>query len=81
MATGRFKPTEKEIKDFLKEFGFTQKEVKEKEGFSGGSCAVSEMAINFGYVFLPKRKKWINKNNSFYSDTDELIVKHLRTKE
>ena len=78
MATKKFKPTEQEIKGFLKKFGFTQKQVKETEGFKGSTCAVSEMAINFGYVWLPKSKKWIQKNNSFYSDTDELIVEYLR---
>ena len=77
----KFKPKEEDIKKFVEEFGFTQKEIKETEGFKGGNCAVIEMAINFGYVWIEKYKVWIRKNNAFYSDYDELIVEYLRENE
>jgi len=71
---------EDEVKRFIKEFGFSQKEVKDSEGFSGGSCAVSEMAINFGYVWVDKFRKWIKKNHMMYDLRDEEVVDYIREK-
>ena len=69
-----------EVKRFIGEFGMSQKEVKEAEGFRGSSCAVSEMAINFGYVWIDKFKKWLNKNNSCYDIRDEEVLNYIRKK-
>lgn len=71
---------EDEVKRFIKEFGFSQKEVKESEGLSGGSCAVSEMAINFGYVWVDKFRKWIKKDHMMYDLRDEEVVDYIREK-
>ena len=78
MKTKKFKPTEKEIKDFLEKYSYSQKEVKNTEGFGGSPCAVSEMAINFGYVWLFEYHKWIKKDNASYTNNDEKIVEYLR---
>lgn len=69
-----------EVKAFIQKWGSSQKEVKEVEGFSGSSSAVSEMAINFGYVWVEKFRKWINKNNSFYDQRDEEVLSYIREK-
>lgn len=72
--------TEDEIKRFMKEFGTSQTKLKEIEGLRGDSCAVSEMLINFGYVWVDKFKKWVNKNNSNYDERDEVVLNFIRQK-
>ncbi len=67
-----------EVKRFIGEYGISQKEVKDVEGFKGSSCAVSEMAVNFGYVWIEKFKKWVNKNNSSYDVRDEEVLTYIR---
>ena len=69
---------EVEVKRFMEEFGLKQKEVKDLEGFNGGTLAVSEMCINFGYVWVDKFQKWINKNNSSYDLRDDEVVNYIR---
>ena len=69
-----------EVKRFVEEYGLSQSAVKQLEGFKGGSSAVSEMAVNFGYVWATKFKKWINKNNSNYDERDEVVLDYIRTK-
>jgi len=69
---------EDEIKRFVKEHGMSQTAVKRLEGFKGGTDAVSEMAINFGYVWIEKSKKWINKNNSNFDERDEVVLNYIR---
>ena len=69
-----------EVKRFMKEWGSSQKEVKAVEGFSGSTSAVSEMAINFGYVWVDKFRKWVNKNNSSYDQRDEEVLSYIREK-
>ena len=71
---------EDEVKRFIKEFGFSQKEVKDSEVFRGSSCAVSEMAINFGYVWVDKFRKWIKKDHMMYDLRDEEVVDYIREK-
>ena len=71
-------PTEQEIKDFLEEYGFTQADVKRLEGFKGGTDAVAEMCINFGYFWIATEKVWVNKNNSLYTAREEEIVEYLK---
>lgn len=71
---------EDEVKRFIGEFGYKQKEVKDLEGFGGGTLAVSEMCINFGYVWIDKFKKWVNKNNSSYDLRDEQVLDYIREK-
>lgn len=68
-----------EVKRFMDEHGLKQKEVKDIEGFHGGTVAVSEMAINFGYVWVEKFKKWVNKNNSNYDERDEVVLNYIRS--
>lgn len=69
-----------EVKRFMKEWGSSQKEVKDVEGFSGSASAVSEMAINFGYVWVEKFRKWVNKDNSSYDQRDEEVLSYIREK-
>ena len=69
-----------EVKRFMKQWGSSQKEVKAVEGFAGSASAVSEMAINFGYVWVEKFRKWVNKNNSFYDQRDEEVLSYIREK-
>lgn len=69
-----------EVKRFMKQWGSSQKEVKDLEGFSGSALAVSEMAINFGYVWVEKFRKWVNKDNSSYDQRDEEVLSYIREK-
>lgn len=69
-----------EVKRFMKQWGSSQKEVKDVEGFSGSASAVSEMAINFGYVWVEKFRKWVNKDNSSYDQRDEEVLSYIREK-
>jgi hypothetical protein len=71
---------ENEVKRFIKEFGYTHKEAKNLEGFSGGASAESECLINVGYVWVDKFRKWINKNNSSYDLRDGEVVDYIRKK-
>lgn len=68
------------VKQFIEDFGMKQKEVKESEGFNGSSSAVSEMAINFGYFWVDKFKRWVNKDNSSYNERDEEVLDYIREK-
>jgi len=72
--------TEDEIKRFMKEYGMSQTAVKHLEGFNGSSSAVSEMCINFGYVWIDKFKKWVNKDNSNFDERDEVVLNLIREK-
>lgn len=69
---------QKEAKRFVKEWGQTQKEVKEVNGFRGSSLAVSEMAINFGYIWVDNFKKWIYKDNSNFDERDEIVLDYIK---
>lgn len=69
-----------EVKRFVKAWGQSQKEVKELEDIHGNACAVSEMAINFGYVWVDKFKKWIKKNHMLYDQRDEVVLGYIREK-
>lgn len=71
---------EVEVKQFVKVWGQSQTDLKSLEGLKGDSCAVSEMLINFGYVWVEKYKKWFAKNNSSYTKREETILAYIRKK-
>jgi hypothetical protein len=67
----------KSEKEFVKEFGFSQTDLKSSEGLRGHSSVVSECLVNLGYIYLFKYRKWFDKNDS-YTEEDEQILKKLR---
>lgn len=64
------------IKKFIKEFGLTDAKASKITDLDRDD-SFSEMMINFGYTWLPNYKRWVDKNNSSYSDCDIMILDHL----
>ena len=68
----------REVKEFIKKHGQTDKEVFAINEFKGSKDAKCEMAVNFGYLWLAPEKVWINKNLNLKTKKEELIFKTLR---
>lgn len=70
--------SKEELATFKKEYAQSQTSLKSIEGLKGDSSAVSEMLVNFGYVWIDDWSKWVAKNNSSYTERDDEIVEFLR---
>jgi hypothetical protein len=69
----------KNVKEFVKNFGHTQTELKSVEGLKGHSSVVSECLVNIGYIYLFRFKKWFNKNDSYTSEEEQILENLIKT--
>ena len=64
---------------FFDSFGQSDKDVFEAINAKGDIDAKCEMAVNFGYVWFPAKKVWVNKNADF-TPKEETLFNKLRKK-
>lgn len=64
---------------FFDSFGQSDEDVFEVIGAQGDIDAKCEMAVNFGYLWFPTKKVWVNKNADF-TPKEETVFNKLRKK-